>query len=110
VRFSGRHLFVNLAAPAGELRVEVLDVDGNTIAPYTSATCIPVHGDSTSAHVVWTGAADLASVSNRSVRFKFTVANGSLYAFWVSADANGASRGYVAAGGPGFSGLIDNGR
>jgi len=110
VRFSGRHLFVNLAAPAGELRVEVLDVDGNTIAPYTSATCIPVHGDSTSAHVAWTGAADLAALSNRTVRFKFTVVNGSLYAFWVSADASGASRGYVAAGGPGFSSPIDNGR
>ena len=28
VRFSGRHLFVNVAAPAGELRVEVLDAGG----------------------------------------------------------------------------------
>jgi hypothetical protein len=100
-------LFVNVAAPAGELRAEVLDVDGTPIAPYTSAACIPVRGDSTCARVVWTAAADLAQVSNRPVRFKFSVKNGSLYAFWVSTDPNGASHGYVAAGGPGFTSDID---
>ncbi|MCX6908455.1 MAG: hypothetical protein NTY01_10480 [Verrucomicrobia bacterium] len=29
--------------------------------------------------------------------------DGVLYAFWVSPDANGASHGYIAADGPGFS-------
>ncbi len=107
VRFSGKHLFVNLAAPAGELRVDVLDAAGNTIAPYTAPTCVPVRGDSTSARVVWTGAADLAALANRPVRFKFHVTNGALYAFWVSPETTGASHGYVAAGGPGFTGPID---
>jgi len=108
VRFSGRHLFVNVAAPAGELRAEVLDVNGRPIAPYTSALCVPARGDSTCARVVWTSAADLSAVASRPVRFRFTVTNGSLYAFWVSADASGASRGYVAAGGPGFTDDSDN--
>ncbi len=107
VRFSGRHLFVNLAAPSGELRVEVLDDSGRTIAPYTSAACVPVRGDSTCARVVWSDAADVAALANRPVRFKFTVSNGALYAFWVSADPDGASHGYVAAGGPGFTGPVD---
>ena len=107
VRFSGRHLFVNLAAPAGELRVEMLDAAGKTIAPYTSATCVPVRGDSTCARVAWTGAPDLSALANRPVRFRFQVTNGALYAFWVSADTTGASRGYVAAGGPGFTSPID---
>ena len=107
VRFSGKHLFVNLAAPAGELRVDVLDAAGNTIAPYTAATCVPVRGDSTSARVVWTGAPDLAALANRPVRFRFHVTNGAMYAFWVSPETTGASHGYVAAGGPGFTGPID---
>ena len=107
VRFGGRHLFVNFAAPAGELRAEVLDVNGAPIAPFTAAACVPVRGDSTCARVVWTGRTDLAQVSERPVRFKFTVTNGSLYAFWVAADPNGASGGYVAAGGPGFTSDID---
>jgi hypothetical protein len=36
------------------------------------------------------------------------VTNGSLYSFWVTPNAAGASFGYVAAGGPGFSGPVDN--
>jgi hypothetical protein len=107
VRFSGKHLFVNLAAASGELRVEALDEAGTAIAPYTAAACVPVHGDSTKARVTWTGASDVAPLAGRPVRFKFSVTNGSLYAFWVSADANGASHGYVGAGGPDFKGPVD---
>ncbi len=107
VRFSGRHLFVNAAAASGELRVEILDEGGKTIAPFTSAACVPVRGDKTAAPVAWNGVQDLGMLANRPVRFKFQMTNGSLYAFWVSADASGASRGYVAAGGPGFTGPID---
>jgi hypothetical protein len=107
VRFSGKHLFVNLAAASGDLRVEVLDASGKVIAPFTSAACVPVRGDSTSSRVTWTGAPDLSSLANRPVRFKFHVTSGALYAFWVSADQTGASRGFVAAGGPGFTGPTD---
>jgi hypothetical protein len=107
VRFSGKYLFVNLNAPAGELRVEMLDEGGRTIAPFTSASCTPVRGDSTRARVTWAAAQDLAVLANRPVRFKFHVTNGALYAFWVAADPNGASGGYVAAGGPGFTGPTD---
>jgi hypothetical protein len=35
--------------------------------------------------------------------------NGCLYAFWVAPEPSGASRGYVAAGGPGFSSNRDLG-
>jgi hypothetical protein len=107
VRFTGKYLFVNVSAPAGELRVELLDTDGKTIAPYTSATCVPVRGDSTCARVTWSSASDLAALANRPVRFSFQMTNGALYAFWVSPDATGASHGYVAAGGPGFTGPTD---
>jgi len=44
------------------------------------------------------------------VRIRFEVKNGSLYAFWVSPGTNGASQGYVAAGGPEFDGPMDTGR
>jgi len=41
------------------------------------------------------------------VRLRFHLRSGRLYAFWVSPDASGASGGYVAAGGPGFTGPTD---
>ena len=42
VSFGGKHLFVNVNDPKGELRVEVLDRDGNVIAPFTRENCVPV--------------------------------------------------------------------
>jgi hypothetical protein len=42
------------------------------------------------------------------VRIRFNLTNGALYAFWF-ADKTGASRGYLAGGSPGHSGLVDDG-
>jgi hypothetical protein len=53
--------------------------------------------------VAWTGVPDLSPIAGEPVRFRFHLTNGRLYAFWVAASREGASRGYVAAGGPGFS-------
>jgi hypothetical protein len=108
VTFRGKHLFVNVDAPAGELRAEVLDEQGEVVAPFGAANCEPVRADKTRQAVTWKGAADLARVAGKPVRFRFHLTNGKLYAFWVSPEANGASHGYVAAGGPGFTGLTDD--
>jgi len=56
--------------------------------------------------VTWK-AADLAGVAGKPVKFRFHVKAGRLYAFWVSAEKSGASHGYVAAGGPGFTQIRD---
>ena len=91
-------------APEGELRVEVLDRDGNVISPFTRENCVPLSADSTLTRVVWKPGADLAKLAGQPVRFRFSLSSGSLYAFWVSPDESGRSDGYVAAGGPGYSG------
>jgi len=105
--FKGRHLFVNVDCPEGALRVEVLDKDGNVIEPFTAANCRQLATDSAGMAVTWKGEKDLSRLSGRSVRFRFSLRNGSLYAFWVSPDVSGASYGYVSAGGPGFTGAAD---
>jgi len=107
VRFAGKHLFVNVDAKGGELRVEVLDRDGKVIGPFTRANCNPVGVDKTRQPITWRGADDLSAVAGRPVRFRFLLERGSLYAFWVSSDRIGASHGYVAAGGPGFTDPTD---
>jgi hypothetical protein len=106
VRFSGSWAFVNVEIDGGELRAEVLDADGRVIEPFSAARCVPVRQDSTRAAVRWAGAS-LADLAGRSVRFRFYLESGRLYAFWVAATERGESRGYVAAGGPGFDGPID---
>ena len=107
VRFSGRHLFVNVNTSDGELRVEILDRNGRVIAPYSSGNCAAVHTDSTCARVTWADAPDLSRLAGEVVRFRFHLRHGQLYAFWVSPSESGASHGYVAAGGPGFPGTTD---
>src|SRR5262249_19669432 len=107
VTFHGRRLFVNVAAPAGELTAEVLDREGKVVMPFAHANCVPVTGDRTLLAVRWKETDDLAPLAGKPVRFRFRLRNGQLYAFWVSPDASGASHGYIAAGGPGFTGPID---
>ena len=105
VTFTGKHLFVNAACPQGELRVEILDTGNKVIAPYTLENCKTFSGDKTCHRISWIGGD--ACPTNRPVRFRFHLKTGNLYAVWVSPSTNGASRGYLAAGGPGYDGIID---
>ena len=107
VTFRGKYLFVNIDAPQGELRVEVLDQDGRAIRPFTSANCVPVQADRTLQAVRWQGVDDLSTLAGKPVKFRFHLKSGRIYAFWVSPQQTGASHGYVAAGGPGFTGPTD---
>jgi len=85
----------------------VLTDKGETIQPFSVKNCVPVEADKTLQRVNWEGVDDLSSVAGKPVRIKFHLTNGKLYSFWVSPDRAGASRGYVAAGGPGFTGPTD---
>lgn len=107
VRFQGKYLFVNVDAPKGALRVEVLDLNGDVVEPFNFDNCSPVTTDSTLQQVVWKNSEDLSALIGRSVRFRFHLINGRLYSFCVSADKSGASYGYVAGKGPGFTGPKD---
>jgi hypothetical protein len=107
VRFQGKHLFVNVDAGEGELRVEILGEDGQPLGRYTREACKAVRANKTLVEVTWEGADDVAALAGQPVRFRFSLQKGRLYAFWVSPERSGASQGYVAAGGPGFAGSRD---
>jgi hypothetical protein len=106
IRFTGGHLFVNADTGDGELRVEVLDREGKLLAPFTRDACSPIAGSGTRLRVQWR-AANLAELAGQTVRFRFSLTRGRLFAFWVSLNPTGESGGYPAAGGPEFSGPID---
>jgi len=107
VTFTGKHVFANADAKHGNLLVEVLDTKGRPVEPFTREKCVPVSADKTVAEVQWVGARDLSPLAGHVVRFRFCLTNGRLYSFWVSPNESGASCGYVAAGGPGFTGPTD---
>jgi hypothetical protein len=107
ITFNGSYPFVNVDAQGGELRMEVLDAGHKVIAPYSMENCTPISSNSTHAQVKWNGAADLSALKGKIVQFRFQLTHGQLYSFWVSPETSGASHGYVAAGGPGFTGPLD---
>ena len=107
LRFGGKHLFVNVDADGGQLRAEVLDHQDRVIEPFSRNNCPPISADETRVAVRWNGADDLSALSGKPVKFRFILRGGSLYSFWVSAGASGASGGYVAGGGPGLTGPVD---
>jgi hypothetical protein len=107
VIFDGSCLFVNADTTGGELRVEILDQDDQVVTPFSREACIPITIDSTKQQVEWAAGADLSSLKGKPAKFKFYLEEGKLYSFWVSADAGGASGGYMAAGGPGIIGATD---
>ncbi|MBM4030365.1 MAG: glycosyl hydrolase family 32 [Planctomycetes bacterium] len=107
VTFRGKHLYVNVAAPEGGLLVTVLDANGNVLPGFSCQQGVPVRGDTTCARVAWKNGDDLSAHAGKPVRFRFYLSKARLYSFWVSPDASGASHGYVAAGGPGFTGPTD---
>ena len=106
VTFEGKNLFVNVDCPEGELRVEILDEDGEAFKNFTLENCTPISEDKTLVQVNWKKK-DLKRLAGKPVRFRFHLENGSLYSFWISPDTSGASHGYVGAGGPGFTGPTD---
>jgi hypothetical protein len=108
LRFSGSHLFVN-ADINGELKAEVVDAAGRAIDGFTIDRSIAATGNGTRMAMTWSGGATLAKLAGTPIRLRFHLKQARLYAFWVSRSDRGESGGYVAAGGPGFSGERDAG-
>lgn len=106
LRFSGDRLFVNVNTAGTYLRAEVLGENAEVLPSYGREDSVPFLGNSTCVELRWKSAS-LGALSGKPVRFRFMMDRGELYSFWVTKNQAGASNGYVAAGGPGFTGHTD---
>jgi hypothetical protein len=107
VVFDGQFPFVNVNTQDGELTVEILNENGKPITGYEKEQFIPIKGDFVKQPLKWKGSNNLASLVGKPVRFRFSLSKGDLYAFWVSPNEKGVSRGFVAAGSPDYPGPAD---
>lgn len=106
VSFEGSYFFVNACVKGkkSSVVVEILDEDGKPLPGFTQADCIPMKkADSTKQLITWKNHQNLSAISGKTVRIKFYLTDGDLYAFWVSSWESGESNGYTAGGGPGLS-------
>jgi len=74
---TGDDLYVNVHAPKGECRIQVLDEDGALLAE-----SVPVTGDLLRGEVVWQQG-KLASIQEQIVSLRFTLRNASFYSYWL---------------------------
>lgn len=104
--FDGKYFFVNadVKAKGAQLKVELLDSYGKPIPGFTKRDCVVMRGaDKTKQQITWKGKQDLTELAGRTIRAKFYLTQGDLYAFWISPWKSGESRGFTAGGGPGLS-------
>jgi len=78
-------LRVNYRAPAGRLRAEVLDADGQVLPGYAGEDCLPLTGDRVEAPVVWRERRTLPA-GNRPLRLRFLLEEASLFSFRADGD------------------------
>ncbi len=79
---AGDDLYVNIHAPRGECRIQVLDEDDALLAE-----SVPVTGDLLRGEVVWQQGG-LASNQGQIVSLRFTLRNASLYSYWMESYTN----------------------
>jgi hypothetical protein len=80
---SGKSLYVNAAAQAGTLKIELLDAATGAIIPgYTMSDSVALQADSVRTKLQWQGVADLSVLMGNSVKIRFSAQNADLYSFW----------------------------
>jgi len=80
--FEGSRLELNVNTSAlGEVRVAVLDAQGEAIDGYSDADCDPIYGNFIRRVVTWQGNEDVSKLAGRPIRLDFVMRSTKLYAF-----------------------------
>ena len=77
--FKGHRLELNVAAK-GEVRVGILDEEGNAIQGFTVADCDPIRSDSVHQVITWNDNSDVSKLAGRVVQLHFVMQDAKLYA------------------------------
>ena len=81
----GRELHVNVDSWRGQVRAEILDADsGQPLAGFTRDESVPAVIDSIEEPLRWKEKADLSELVDKTVRIRFSILQGELYAFWFA--------------------------
>jgi len=82
IRFRGSRLYINADAAEGSLRVELADVQGNTIPGFSKQEASAIPGDSIRHIAEWYGKNDIRSLAGKTVILRFYLTgNAKLYSY-----------------------------
>lgn len=78
--FTGSKLEINYStSAAGQMRIELQDVEGNALPGLSLDDCETIYGDHVSRIVKWKSGADLGTHAGRSVRLRFEMSDADLF-------------------------------
>ena len=78
-------LRINAATqPEGEVRVQLLDEQGNPLPGYHASDCQPISGDHLAEQVTWTGGSSLEALAGKNVHIEFVMQKSRLYGFYLT--------------------------
>ena len=81
-RFSGGELEINYeSSAAGELRVELLDLNGDPILGYGLDDCLPIFGNEIERVVKWKDGSDVSALAGKAVKLRIALNDADLYSF-----------------------------
>ena len=81
-RFEGEELEINYeSSAAGELRVELQDLEGNPIPGYGAKACIPIFGNEIERIVKWEDGSDVSALVGKPIRMRIVMSDADLYSF-----------------------------
>ena len=80
--YTGSQLTLNVQA-VGQVRVALLDENGQALAGFDLNDCDPIQTDSTEVIATWNGQQDISTHAGQTVRIKFELQNAKLFAFEI---------------------------
>ena len=82
IQFAGKELRLNFSSSAaGDVRVEIQDIDGKPLPGFGLDDCPPIFGDSIERTVTWKSGGDVSGLAGRPVRLRFSLRDADLFAF-----------------------------
>ncbi|CAK7031083.1 MAG: hypothetical protein PETM_01282 [Petrimonas sp.] len=83
--FDGDKLLLNFStSAAGEVKVELQDINGKPISGFTLDDCESTFGDTTERIVYWKNGADVSKLKGKSIRIRFFMKDADIYSFKFS--------------------------
>ena len=87
IKFEGSSLRLNASTSAvGEIRVGILDADGNEIPGFKLTECKALYGDDLDLQIQWKDGSDVSSLSGKTVQLKFQMKECDLFAYRFAAE------------------------
>ena len=82
LKFAGNHLMLNFGtSAAGQVRVEIQDLDGHPLPGFALDDCAPLYGNTIERAVTWISGREVGEFEGQAVRLRFEVKDADLYAY-----------------------------